>query len=81
MNSRLFQSLITRVVLGLVLVVAGLLTLMAARAGLVAISPDRVFMGIFILIVGGALFSLFIEFLAVPGQAGDQVTAEADGSK
>lgn len=80
MDSRSSFPLIPRVIVALVLAVATLLALMAARAGVVEITPGRVYMGIFILVVGGAFLSMIRLLLAVPAQRDEQVTAEVDGS-
>ncbi|MBA1204764.1 MULTISPECIES: hypothetical protein [Pseudomonas] len=81
MDSRSSHSLIIRVVVALVVVVMGLLATMAVGAGVVQISPQLIFKGVFLCLVGGALYLIIRSFVAAPVELDDQVAAEPNGSK
>ncbi|SDJ09042.1 hypothetical protein [Pseudomonas abietaniphila] len=80
MDSRLTRILIAKVISGLVFTVTCLIALMAYRAGQFVITPDRIYMGIFLLVVGGAVFKILETFIAVPAKSDEQISAEADGT-
>ncbi len=58
------RRLIMKVITALVVLVVALIALMATRAGLIALSPKNIFMGMFLLIVGGALFNMVQAFIS-----------------
>lgn len=64
MDRNASRRLIIKVVTALVVLVAALISLMATRAGLIDLSPKNVFMGMFLLIVGGALLNMVQAFIA-----------------
>ena len=64
MDSKASRRLIMKVVSALVVLVVALIALMATRAGLIALSPKNIFMGMFVLIVGGALLNMVQAFIS-----------------
>lgn len=64
MDRKASGRLIIKVVFTLVAMVGALFTLMAARAGMIELSPGKIFMGMFLLIVGGALLHVVQEFIS-----------------
>ncbi|PMV96503.1 MULTISPECIES: hypothetical protein [unclassified Pseudomonas] len=64
MDSNASRRLIMKVVTALVVLVAALIALMATRAGLIDLSPKNIFMGMFVLIVGGALLNMVQAFIS-----------------
>ncbi|MBJ2286763.1 MULTISPECIES: hypothetical protein [Pseudomonas] len=64
MDRKASGRLIIKVVIALVAMLGALLALMAARAGMLQLSPGRIFMGMFLLIVGGALLNLVQAFIS-----------------
>lgn len=64
MDSNASRRLIMKVVTALVVLVAVLIALMATRAGLIDLSPKNIFMGMFVLIVGGALLNVVQAFIS-----------------
>ncbi|VVP30613.1 hypothetical protein [Pseudomonas fluorescens] len=64
MDSNASRRLIMKVVTALVVLVVVLIALMAARAELIEISPKNIFMGMFVLIVGGALLNMVQTFIS-----------------
>jgi hypothetical protein len=64
MDSKASRRLIMKVVTALVVLVVALIALMATRAGLIALSPKNIFMGMFVLIVGGALLNMVQAFIS-----------------
>jgi hypothetical protein len=64
MDHNASRRLITKVVTALVVLVVALISLMATRAGLIDISPKNIFMGMFLLIVGGALLNMVQALIA-----------------
>ncbi|BAW27365.1 hypothetical protein C206_02304 [Pseudomonas putida TRO1] len=81
MDTRSSHSLITRVVVALCVVVMGLLATMAVGAGLVKISPALIFKGVFLCLVGGALYLMIRACVAAHMELDEQGAAEVDGSK
>ncbi|WP_116894861.1 hypothetical protein [Pseudomonas savastanoi] len=64
MDRNASRSLIIKVVIALVVMVVALIALMATRAGLIALSPKNIFMGMFVLTVGGALLNMVQAFIS-----------------
>ena len=64
MDRNASRRLIMKVVTALVVLVVALISLMATRAGLIDLSPKNIFMGMFLLIVGGALLNMVQAFIA-----------------
>ncbi|MBX8592744.1 hypothetical protein K5D56_25560 [Pseudomonas cichorii] len=64
MDRKASGRLIIKVVVPLVAIVGVLFALMAARAGVIDLPPARVFMGMFLLIVGGALLNMVQAFIS-----------------
>ena len=58
MDSNASRRLIIKVVTTLVVLIVAIIALMATRAGLIDLSPKNIFMGMFVLIVGGALLNI-----------------------
>jgi hypothetical protein len=63
MERKASGRLIFKVVIALVVMLGAILTLMAAGAGLIDLSPGKIFMGMFLLIVGGALLNMVQVFI------------------
>jgi len=83
MNSNATRRLITKVILALVVMIACILALMATRAGLIELSPRNIFMGMFVLIVGGALLNMLQVFISNDSlsKQRDAMAAEPEGRK
>jgi len=64
MDRNASRRLIMKVVTALVVLVVALILLMATRAGLIDLSPKNIFMGMFLLIVGGALLNMVQAFIS-----------------
>lgn len=64
MDSNATRRLIMKVVTALVVLVVALISLMATRAGLIDLSPKNIFMGMFVLIIGGALLNMLQAFIS-----------------
>ncbi|TCV51577.1 hypothetical protein [Pseudomonas sp. 460] len=64
MDRNASRRLIMKVVTALVVMVVALIALMATCAGLIALSPKNIFMGMFMLIVGGALLNMVQAFIS-----------------
>lgn len=81
MKSNTARRLITKVILALVAMIACILALMAARAGLIELSPRNIFMGMFVLIVGGALLNMLQFFISNDSSSkqGAAIAAEPEG--
>lgn len=64
MDRNASRRLIMKVVTALVVLVVAIISLMATRAGLIDLSPKNIFMGMFLLIVGGALLNMVQAFIS-----------------
>lgn len=64
MDRNASRRLIMKVVTSLVVLVVAIISLMATRAGLIDLSPKNIFMGMFLLIVGGALLNMVQAFIS-----------------
>ncbi|MBC2692678.1 MULTISPECIES: hypothetical protein [Pseudomonas] len=80
MDSNATRRLIMKVVTALVVLVVALISLMATRAGLLDLSPRNIFMGMFVLIVGGALLNMLQAFISSDSSAkqDEPMAAEPD---
>ena len=80
MDSNATRRLIMKVVTALVVLVVALISLMATRAGLIDLSPKNIFMGMFVLIIGGALLNMLQAFISSDTSAkqDDPIAAETE---
>lgn len=74
MSSSSTRSLIVKVSVGLVVSLVGLIGLMAGRAGMYELSPTNIFKGVFLLIIGGAIFNVLAAYTAAPQETSEAVT-------
>lgn len=81
MDSNASRRLIMKVVTALVVLVVALIALMATRAGLIDLSPKKIFMGMFLLIVGGALLNMVQTLISGDGtsQQDESMASEPEG--
>lgn len=81
MDSNASRRLIMKVVTTLVVLVVALVALMASRVGLFDLSPKNIFMGMFVLIVGGALLNMIQAFLLTDStsQEDESIAAGPEG--
>ena len=63
MDRKASGRLIIKVVIALVVMLGAIFALMAARVGMIDLSPGKIFMGMFLLIVGGALLNMVQVFI------------------